>query len=62
MQEVKYLGGQAQILWHPHTLSFDYGWKEGFIFICDMLQNQLSDKQVIFNGSFLQWKAQNECR
>jgi hypothetical protein len=22
--------GQSAVLWHPHTLCADYGWKEGF--------------------------------
>jgi hypothetical protein len=32
--EVKLVGGQGQILWHPHTLSSDFGWDEGFRLIC----------------------------
>lgn len=28
--EICSVGGQATLLWHPHTLSADYGWREGF--------------------------------
>jgi hypothetical protein len=34
MEEVELVGGQGQILWHPHTLSTDYGWESGFEYIC----------------------------
>lgn len=29
-QEIKDVGGQCAVLWHPHTMTDDYGWKEGF--------------------------------
>jgi len=30
LDEVVAVGGQVAVLWHPHTLSRDYGWAEGF--------------------------------
>ena len=28
--ECKEIGGKISLLWHPHTLSKDYGWLENF--------------------------------
>lgn len=30
IQECQYVRGEAAVLWHPHTLTKDYGWAEGF--------------------------------
>jgi hypothetical protein len=37
IQEVKTVSGAGQILWHPHTLSRDFGWDEGFEQICSIV-------------------------
>jgi len=31
----KVAGGSAAVLWHPHSLSSDYGWKSGLEFLID---------------------------
>jgi len=28
--ECQAVHGQVAVLWHPHTLSQDYGWSQGF--------------------------------
>lgn len=30
LNELKLVGGHCALLWHPHTLTEDYGWKYGF--------------------------------
>ena len=30
VQECKFVGGSAAVLWHPHTLAKDYNWGNGF--------------------------------
>ncbi len=30
LKEIRQVGGQAALLWHPHTLSHNYGWGAGF--------------------------------
>ena len=30
LEEIVAVGGEAALLWHPHTITADYGWREGF--------------------------------
>lgn len=38
LSEIAAVGGKAAVLWHPHTLSSDYGWLEGFLDLLDELR------------------------
>ncbi|MFC1749412.1 hypothetical protein ACFL2V_11475 [Pseudomonadota bacterium] len=38
IDEVKLVCGNIAVLWHPHTLTKDYGWSDGFYGLVDMLQ------------------------
>jgi hypothetical protein len=43
INECQAVHGETAVLWHPHTLSSDYGWKEGF----KELLNAISQKKII---------------
>ena len=37
LSEIKYVRGTAAILWHPHTITTDYGWGATFNLIIDKI-------------------------
>ncbi len=38
--EVMRVGGEGAVLWHPHALASDYGWREGFEDLLDLISRQ----------------------
>lgn len=38
VQECREVCGQSTVLWHPHTLTEDYGWKQGFEELLSLMQ------------------------
>jgi len=44
--EVRSVGGQAALLWHPHTLSEDYGWHNGLRDVVHNLREAKNDHMV----------------
>jgi hypothetical protein len=38
VQEIRFVKGSAAVLWHPHTLSEDYGWRNGFVYLVDLIK------------------------
>ena len=33
INEIINVGGEASILWHPHTFSTDYNWRKEFLYL-----------------------------
>lgn len=38
IKECKMLNGEAAVLWHPHTLTNDYGWSSGFTKLLNLIE------------------------
>lgn len=38
--EIQAVCGSAAVLWHPHTLTNTYGWKEGFVTLVERIKNK----------------------
>lgn len=46
IREVQLVRGQIALLWHPHTLSRDFGWRSGFMDVLDCLRGEDSGKTL----------------
>lgn len=40
IDEVKAVGGEVAVLWHPHTLTKDYGWQDGFVALLQAIKGK----------------------
>jgi hypothetical protein len=38
VEEIRLVNGKAAVLWHPHTLSKDYGWRNGFVYLVNLIK------------------------
>lgn len=44
LSEVSAVQGEVSVLWHPHTLSEDYDWREGFEDLLTLIFDTRRDK------------------
>jgi hypothetical protein len=40
IDEVKAVSGEVAVLWHPHTLTKDYGWQDGFVALLQAIKGK----------------------
>lgn len=40
IDEVNFVGGYSSVLWHPHTIGKNYGWKNGFIILLNLINKK----------------------
>lgn len=40
LDEVRAVSGRAAVLWHPHTLAADFGWRDSFDGLLDMIRRK----------------------
>lgn len=40
LDEVRAVGGAIAVVWHPHTLTNDYGWTDGFMELIDTMRGE----------------------
>ena len=45
LDECKFVNGNVALLWHPHTISEDYGWLDSFYYLITRLFNLSMERE-----------------